>query len=220
MKNTQIKKIMDIKQLILALHRIQAVKFGTFTLKSGLSSPIYIDLRMIISYPELLKSLGNLLWEKIETLTFDLICGVPYTALPIATSLSLDHNIPMIMRRKEAKEYGTKKMIEGVYKKNQTCLVIEDVISSGTSVLETILPLENEGLIIRDVVVVIDRQQGGKEKLEEKGLFIHSLFTITDLLQILEEEKKIDKETAKVVSAFILKQSSQIESSHDHTSFK
>ena len=194
---------MDTKQLILELYSIQAIKFGSFTLKSGLQSPIYLDLRVIVSYPQLLKKISDALWEKVKNLSYDLICGVPYAAVPIASALSLKHNIPMIMARKEMKNYGTKKMVEGVFQKNQTCLIIDDLITSGTSILETIESLDQEGLKIRDTAVVINREQGGKEKLEEKGYFIHCLFGMSDLLQTLKQTGKIDSATFDTVIKFI-----------------
>ena len=109
------------KQLILRLHEVGAVKFGSFTLKSGLQSPIYIDLRLIISFPDLLKAVAQCMWQIVSPATNkpDVLCGVPYTALPIATHMSLEHNLPMVMRRKEAKNYGTKKLIEGVFETGQ-----------------------------------------------------------------------------------------------------
>lgn len=188
-----------VKLCVLNLYKIGAVKFGEFKLKSGVLSPIYIDLRLIISYPKLLREIAELVWEKIHALSFDRICPVPYTALPIATAISLDHNIPMLMRRKEVKDYGTKKAIEGVFEKGQKCLVVEDLITSGISIFETIEPLENEGLKIEDIVVLLDRQQGGKKHIEERGYRLHSVVTLKELLSILEQEKKIDQATVKKV---------------------
>jgi len=193
----------EIKSLILDLFSIQAVKFGTFTLKSGIQSPIYLDLRVIISYPEILKKISSALCQLIAKLPVDLICGVPYTALPIATAISLDQNIPMVMRRKEAKDYGTKKLVEGKFEKGQICLIIEDVVTSGASILETMIPLKAEGLQIEDAVAVLNREQGGKEKLKENGVELHSLISIFDLLKVLFYEKKILETTFREVNEFL-----------------
>lgn len=194
---------MNKEQLINKLFEINAVKFGEFKLKSGIMSPIYIDLRTIVSYPEVLQAVANAMWEKVKDLKFDLLCGVPYTALPIATAISLTHNIPMIMRRKEVKDYGTKKAIEGTFSSGQTVLVVEDLVTSGSSVFETIEPLEIEGLKTTDVVVMLDREQGGKKHISEKGKNLHAVVTISEMIEILQKENKIDEATAQKVKEFI-----------------
>ncbi len=184
---------MNSQDLAVELFEIQAIKFGSFTLKSGLHSPIYLDLRLIISYPGLLTRIAEMMWEKASSLDFDLVCGVPYTALPLATCFSTAHEIPMILRRKETKDYGTKKRVEGVYQKGESCLILEDVMTTGSSILETMTSLREEGLIVRDAIVVVDRQQGGKEKLNTQGIHAHALTTLSEVATSLYDAGKIDK---------------------------
>lgn len=199
----------DLPSLSLDLHRVGAVKFGEFTLKSGVLSPIYIDLRVIISYPDLLKSIAELMWNTLQSLRFELLCGVPYTALPIATAISIAHDVPMVMRRKEKKDYGTKKMLEGVFHPNQTCLIVEDIVSSGGSILETAELLRQEGLVITKAMTVLDREQGGKQKLKEQGIELHSLLTLSDLLSALQEAGKVSTETVQSVKKLLKNLQSQ-----------
>lgn len=179
---------MELKQVILKLYEIGAIKFGEFTLKSGIKSPFYIDLRETISYPELLQAIADLMWEQVKDGNFERVCGVPYTAIPIASYLSIKHHLPMLMRRKEIKEYGTKKIIEGAYESGDRCLVIEDLVTSGASVLETIAPLEALGVNVSEVVVFLDREQGGREALKNKGYTLHAVITISSLFKMLDQE--------------------------------
>jgi uridine monophosphate synthetase len=193
----------ELKNLAVDLFDIQAVRFGDFTLKSGVHSPIYVDLRAISSYPELVKRIGSHLWQMASELTFDQICGVPYTALPLAAYIMLEHEIPMLIRRKEAKEHGTRKMIEGLYKVGDTCLIVEDVVSSGSSVLETIDPILKQGLMVTDTIAVLDRQQGGRANLRERGISLHTLFTLTDFVHVLHSEGKIPDDTYQSISIYL-----------------
>eukprot|EP01083_Nonionella_stella_P152370 488319_1 len=200
-----------IEDVVLKLFEIGAVKFGEFKLKSGILSPIYLDLRLIVSYPSLLQKISDLMWQQVRNLNDDVICGVPYTALPIATCISIQQNKPMLMRRKEAKKYGTKKVIEGVFKSGQQCLIIEDLVTSGTSVLETVCELNKVGLNVRSAVVLIDRQQGGKENLSNNNIDLYSCYTISTMLEILTKHKKIDSDTIAKVNQF-LKDNSSVKS--------
>lgn len=190
-------------ELVLALHDIGAFKFGEFKLKSGLISPIYIDIRLIVSFPKVLRMVSELMWDKVKHIKFDVICGVPYTALPIATAISTRFDVPMVMRRKEAKKYGTKKIIEGVFKQGDHCLVIEDLVTSGISVTETTNPLSDAGLSSSDVVVLVDREQGGRQNIKDRGLTLHSVISMSDILRISVAEGRITTQMADRVRAFV-----------------
>jgi uridine monophosphate synthetase len=192
-----------MNEIVNQLFDIGAIKFGSFVLKSGITSPIYIDLRESISFPHLLKAIGDAMWKKVSACKFDRLCGVPYTALPIASYLSIEHNLPMVMRRKEQKEHGTKKIIEGVYQKGQVCLILEDLITSGTSIMETIGPLEEVGLKVQDVGVFLDREQGGKERLTAKNLRVHSVTTLSEMLDIFHKSGRLDSKTRDSVLEFV-----------------
>jgi len=191
------------KDFFLECYKLGIIKFGKFTLKSGIESPFYVDLRPLASDPKILKNLAKYLLEMLSLDHFDLICGVPYAALPMATAMSLQSEIPLIIKRKEAKEYGTKKMIEGIFEKGQNCLLVEDVITSGKSLLETIPEIENEGISVSDIVVVLDREQGGKELLESKGYRVHTLFKISEIVQLLEEENLLTSEEVVRIQDFL-----------------
>ncbi|MFT4552569.1 MAG: uridine monophosphate synthetase [Chlamydiales bacterium] len=194
---------MNEQELMLGLHDVKAVKFGSFTLKTGIISPIYLDLRVIVSHPRLLKAVAKAMWEKVHGVSFDVLCGVPYTALPISTCISLEHEIPMLMRRKEVKGYGTKKMIEGSFEKGQKCLIVEDLVTSGSSALETVFGLRTEGLEINDCVVLFDREQGGKENLSDQNVTLHAVFTLTQMLETLHDSKKIEASMVEAVLEFV-----------------
>lgn len=196
---------MTIRQsLVTRLHDIGAIKFGSFTLKSGLVSPFYIDLRPIVSYPDILKQLSSLLWERLNEIEdYDYICGVPYSGLSFASATSMAHDIPMLIKRKERKKYGTKKLVEGSQVAGDKVVLIEDVVSSGASLLETIEDLGQEQLDIAGMLIVIDREQGGTDLLKAEGYNVKSLFTVNQLLDLLVETKKLDEETAEKVRVFV-----------------
>jgi len=182
------------RQLALDLHEIGALKFGEFTFKSGIVSPIYIDLRLLISYPKIMKKVAKLYAEQLQGLQYDRLAGVAYAALPIAGAISLELEQPWIFMRKEglSKGYGLKKSLEGEFKKGETVVMIEDLVTRATSLLEAIPAIEEHGLVIKDAVVLLNYQKGGDKALAAKGYNLHAFMTVRELVDIMHAEGKID----------------------------
>jgi uridine monophosphate synthetase len=181
------------------------VKFGQFTLKSGLQSPIYLDLRQLVSFPHLLTQVATAYLPILRNLKFDRLAALPYAAIPIGAAISLQGNWPMIYPRKEAKTYGTKADIEGIYKPGEIAVVIDDLATTGSSKFKAVEKLTQAGLKISDVVVLIDRQSGAKEALDQAGMKLHAAFELTEMLDYWEASEKVSREQGQAVREFLRK---------------
>ncbi len=191
------------KTLAEGLLKAGCVQFGNFTLKSGLQSPIYLDLRRLVSMPSLLAEVGVAYSVILKKLHFDRLAALPYAALPMATAISLQNGWPLIYPRKEAKAYGTRAEIEGIYQAGERTVVIDDLATTGESKFEAIEKLKSAGLIVEDVVVLIDRQSGAAESLAGAGYRLHAVFTLTDLLDYYQANHSIPNEQISAVRDFI-----------------
>ncbi len=201
----------------LQLFDVGAVKFGSFKLKSGVTSPVYVDLRTIISHPKLLKQISQLMYERIllpkiiqnRTSTRKLvICGVPYSALTIATTLCVTHDIPMLLCRKEQKQYGTGNLIEGVLDEEMDCVIIEDVITSGKSITEVTEKLSQEKNIrVTDAMVFFNREQRPSTStdcdVQLENVRVHAVIGIQEFAKILCENGRITEQVANGITTYI-----------------
>jgi uridine monophosphate synthetase len=192
-----------VTQLAKDLVDSQCVRFGQFKLKSGIISPIYLDLRRLVTHPMILRRVAQVYAEKLDELQCDRLAGIPYAALPIATAIALEINRPLIYPRREAKEYGTKALIEGDYQAGETIVVIDDLATTGGSKIEAIQKLEEAGLKVRDIVVLIDRGQGAGSMLAEAGYQLHSVVNLRDLLPEWLQSGVISQAQLEEVATFL-----------------
>jgi len=189
--------------LIKKLFEYKCVKFGDFTLASGKQSPIYIDLRRVVSFPDLFKLTADAYVELLRELEFDLIAGVPYAALPFSAVAALRMDRPLIYPRKEVKAHGTGLNIEGAFQKGDRVALVEDVITSGGSILKAAKTLRSAGLVVTDAVVLVDRKQGGVEALSQEGINVHPVLDIFEIMDLLKSDGLIDAETYTSVMRYL-----------------
>ena len=196
--------------LTLALADIGAIKFGEFTLASGKKSPIYIDLRLLASHPAVLRQVAYAYAQLIrgelgiaDGSTGVRLAGIPYAALPIGTAVALEMSLPLIFPRREVKAHGTGQKIEGTFQRGESVIVLDDLITTGGSKLEAIEPLEAAGLIVQDVVVLIDREQGGREELAEAGYRLHAVLRLGEMLERLASAGRIRPEQHQDILGYL-----------------
>jgi uridine monophosphate synthetase len=192
-----------IDALARALHKAGCVQFGEFTLHSGAHSPIYVDLRRLVTHPKVLAQVAGVYAKMLGELEYARIAAIPYAALPIGTAVCLQTGDPMIYPRGQAKGYGTRRAIEGEYESGERVVLLDDLISSGASKLEAMEPLREAGLVVEDVVVLIDREQGGRQDLARQGYRLHAACTLRQLVQSLARQGAIGDAQARAVYAYL-----------------
>lgn len=182
-----------LERVVLELYDIGAIRFESFTLKSGLTSPYYNNLRILSSYPRLLRDVAGLMAETMEAANLrpDIVVGIAHAGVPLGVALSLYTGIPGGYVRSEAKSHGTKRMVEGVWPQGGTAVLIDDVVSDGASKAGVMGYLQEAGLQVHDFVVVVDRGQGGPAQMARLGLKCHAVVTMDAVLDILYGAGKI-----------------------------
>ncbi len=191
------------KEFSAFLYEKKIIRFGDFTLASGKKSPYYIDLRLVPSYPieyrKMIKGLQNMIAEDVGLENFHSLVSVPTGGLVVAASLAIEIVKPIIYVRKEAKEHGTGKAVEGVTCQDMKLLMIEDVVTSGGSVINAIKSIKEEKMTVTDAYAVVDRMEGATEALQVEGVKLHSLLTIKQIAESLFEQKLITEDVLNQV---------------------
>jgi len=193
----------EIDRLSRGLYEAKCVQLGDFTLHSGAHSPIYIDLRLLVSFPGLLVQVARAYARLLEPLQYDRIAAIPYAALPIGAAVALYTGAPLIYPRREVKAYGTQRQIEGLYASGERAVLLDDLVTSGASKVTALQPLLAEGLIVEDIIVLIDRQQGGTEDLTRQGYRVHAALTLVDLVDSLERQDLVASADVARVRTYI-----------------
>ncbi len=192
-----------LRRLARTVFEAGCVQFGDFVLHSGAHSPVYVDLRRLASHPTALQEAAHHYAALLCGLSYDRLAAIPYAGLPIGTAVSLLTGEPMIYPRREVKEYGTRRTIEGEYAEGERIVLIDDLISSGGSKLEALAPLLAAGLICTDVVVLINREQGGAEDLARHGYRLHAVATLRELVTALEADRLVSPQDAARVRDYL-----------------
>ncbi len=192
-----------VKEFAIFLYKNDILKFGNFTLSSGKQSTYYIDIRLLPSYPhqyrKIIKNLQNLISEQIGLEKFDMLASVPTGGLVIASSLAIEIVKPLIYVRKSQKEHGTSKLVEGKTTDGMEILMIDDVATTGESVINALKILKKEGMNMKHAYVIINRKEGADKLLESEGVRLHQITDILEITDILYKENLIDEQMLQSV---------------------
>ena len=192
-----------VKEFATFLHQKGIIKFGDFTLASGKKSSYYVELRLVPSYPHqfrtMIKYLQNNIAESVGLDSFDSLVSVPTGGLVIASALAIETVKPLIYVRSKPKDYGTSKSIEGQIHEGMKVVMIDDVATTGGSVVNAIKSLKEVNITIEDVYVIVNRMEGAEEALKELGVKLHSLANVMQITQALHEQKFIEDDILEKV---------------------
>lgn len=196
---------MDKNLILQALADANVVKFGEFTLVSGEKSPIYVDLRALPSNPQSFDTVTTGLAELARSAGATVLAGMETAGIPLAAAMAIKLKMPMAYVRKKTKDYGTKSRIEGIIKSDDKVALVDDLMTRGTSKMDFVEAVKESGNDVKDLVIVLDREQGGRDELARMGVRLHNLVTLKELLAYLFDKRKITKGQYDTVLAYLSK---------------
>ncbi len=196
-------KTPTLKRLFALLMEVRALQFGEFTLASGMKSPFYLDLRLIISNPELLHLSGQLLAAQVAELQVQRMAAVPYGALPLGSVAAVTAGLPLLYTRKKVKKHGGQRQVEGHFEQGERVVVVEDLVTTGGSLLQAVGLLRAAGLEVTDAVVMTERGPQGRSNLQSAGIELHRVFKLEDALAYARATGHINGAQFRVVEQFV-----------------
>ena len=197
---TEITKKVEIAKI---LHKIDALKFGVFKLTSGRASPYYIDLRVVPSFPDAFRKICDFYAEQITIQiglkNFDRVAGVPLAGIPFASQIAYNLGKPFLYVRKGVRLHGRKRRVEGILISGDRVLLIDDLVTTGLTLNRAAKAVRAEGGVVREAVALLDREEGGRKKLEKNGTNLHALLRMSEVVITLFEIGAIDEESRKTI---------------------
>jgi len=191
------------EELCQILMRIGALKFGVFTLTSGKTSPYYIDLRIVPSFPEAFRRVCDLyvriITEDLVVTNFDRIAGIPTAGIPFASLVAYHLKKPFLYIRPRTRLHGRERRVEGMMMPGDRILLIDDLITTGRSLRKAVEVIRSEGGVVTDAVVLLDREEGGKERLAKDNITLHYLLEASEAAEKLYETGAITEDQMKTV---------------------
>lgn len=185
------------------LNKIGALQFGTFKLTSGKISPYYIDLRIVPSFPDAFQKVcefyTNFAKEEIGIKNFDRVAGIPVAGIPFASLIAYNLKKPFLYIRKGVRLHGRERRVEGVLTPGDRVMLVDDLITTGLSLRRAAKAIMAEGGVVKDALVLLDREEGGKENLQKSGIKLHALLDIVEVAETLYETNAISEEQLKTI---------------------
>ena len=198
-KDRETKKV----EMARILHKIDAFKFGLFKLTSGKISPYYIDLRIVPSFPDAFRQIcdfyGEAITSQIGLKNFDRIAGVPIAGIPFASQIAYNLKKPFLYVRKGVRLHGRQRRVEGILISGDRVLLVDDLVTTGLTLKKAAEAVTAEGGIVKETVALLDREEGGKEKLAKSGIQLHTLLKISEVANALYEIGAIDEQNLKTI---------------------
>jgi orotate phosphoribosyltransferase len=185
------------------LDRIGAFKFGAFRLSSGKMSPYYIDLRIVPSFPDAFREVcgvyADFIRDRVGTKSFERVVGIPVAGIPFAALIAYELKKPFLYTRRGVRRHGRERRIEGVIAPGDRVLLVDDLVTTGLSMRKAAKAIVAEGGLVTDAVVLLDRQEGGRERLAKSGIVVSALLSVTEIANTLHELGSIDEEQLRTI---------------------